>query len=221
MIKLSDIDFKSIDFINTSFREYLGIYKDYLISVAPFGIAIYNIKTPILATNLPPFKNNIYFVKYLKKINEASENLKTVEFLDEYITDVFCALTDNGFEIEVLHQNGYATYQVFHKMLPSFMAIYSSSMKYDILDDIRRKRYVEIADEYTKLLSVVNSELDGVVSKLQNTPGFNGFNFNLKSLTFEISFKHIQQGFGNLGSVKLIGDSDITIYAKSTRATNN
>lgn|SRR5574343_75629 len=46
MIKLSDIDFKSIDFINTSFREYLGIYKDYLISVAPCGIIIYNIKTP-------------------------------------------------------------------------------------------------------------------------------------------------------------------------------
>ena len=38
-MQLLELDFKSIKFYNTSFREYVGIYDEYIIGVYPFVIA--------------------------------------------------------------------------------------------------------------------------------------------------------------------------------------
>lgn len=54
MQKLSDVDFDSIEFYRTSYRELYGIWKNFLIGVYPFAINMYDLENIVYKDGTEP-----------------------------------------------------------------------------------------------------------------------------------------------------------------------
>lgn len=151
-------------------------------------------------------------MRYIKSYNESKDkDSLDVNELDGIIMDIFSELTDIGYSLEVLHQNGYASY---HVLPPD---------RYDTLvtrfDSINNLRDTYLANEiqsslgdYANMLLEINKELPGIHGRVMDIPGIERFDIHSTG-HIEMHFRNKQQGYGNLGSVMLVGPKNKSIYA--------
>lgn len=151
---------------------------------------------------------------YIKKFNEAKSDL-SVDQVDRIILNNFTELTDNGFTIEVLHQNGRSTYQIYDpEMFLYGIAhdFFNGEPIYIEDENVIYEKTFENIEKRLKTLTLINNELPSIRERLIDEKT-NIEEFKLyPSARIEISVNHLNQGYKNLGSKILIGEDKNRVY---------
>ena len=137
-----------------------------------------------------------------------------VDNLGDLIIDTFINLIDQGFSIEVLHQNGNATYQIYNPEInlwsksSEFTTGSYLNLNYELFESERFKNEMSI---YIETINYLNEELFYIRDRIINIAGLKKFQL-IPPARIEISIDHINQGFNNLGGKFLTGSNNNPVY---------
>jgi|ERR1035437_2457750 hypothetical protein len=160
-------------------------------------------------------------MKHLKKYNvleatryrrraDPGPDLLNVEDIDADLVQIFLSLTDLGYNLEVLHQNGSSTYHLF-----------SSNNYFYLLDQLKQennllKDYIyewieKEYENYTNHMMLIVKELPEIRARVKEIVGLNRFDINSAGM-ISMTFDHLNQGYDNVGKKMLVGDPSKSIY---------
>jgi hypothetical protein len=129
-----------------------------------------------------------------------------IDKIDELIVDSFIELVDEGFNIEVLYQNGYCTYQIYNPELQYFNV--EKGLSIDSYDE----RFEDDMLNYINSLSKINQHVIFNKDRIMATAGLVKFYFYTNQARLEISFNNKPQGYGGLGSKLIMGKRKGLVY---------
>lgn len=145
------------------------------------------------------------------KYNEPKPKLISVDDLDQLIKDITYELTDNGFQLEAMHQNGYTTYQIYKPEYSRMSDVSDFLNKEKNLMKMYNDRFFDDFNIYLETMSNLNKSLVEIRDRVVGIIGLEEFSINQIGM-ISISFKHKDQGYGNLGSVMLVGNGSNRVY---------
>jgi hypothetical protein len=129
-----------------------------------------------------------------------------IDKIDELIVDSFIELVDEGFNIEVLYQNGYCTYQIYNPELQYFNV--EKGLSIDSYDE----RFEDDMLNYINSLSKINQHVIFNKDRIMATTGLVEFYFYINQARLEISFNNKPQGYGGLGPKLIMGCRKGLVY---------